>query len=188
MVVVMVGVALLAGVAPMSTAMAADEPPPTQPETSTPLGSPDALVVAADTTRSMMRRDALRALRQRGMAGLADASSGSIAGTVSDREGQGLAGICVAALRAPIEHPDAAAAVALTGSAGDYALRCLEPGPYRLFFLDCRDDPTYAVEYFPGSATFADAVPVEVETGQQIEGGDVRMFPGASVTGTVVDA
>ena len=134
-------------------------------------------------------RETLLAEAEQGGASLAQASSGSgvISGSVGNEEGTGLAGICVAALTAPLGQGDPAAVV-LSQSAGHYSLTGLAPDTYRLFFFDCQDDPIYAYEYFPASSVYADAAPIDLGEGQNLDGADALLPLGATVSGTVVDA
>lgn len=187
--VVVLLAALLASAAPHATSDALDERHMTAlPAQVTSNGSIGALAVAYAAAPAALRAAAEQAMPSDDAAALAAVASGSISGTVLGEDGVPLAGICVAALTAPLEQAAGFEAVASTGTAGEYTLSGLAPGTYRLLFLDCREVPTYAIEYYPASATFGDAMPIELAAGQELIDADIRMIPGASVAGTVIDA
>jgi hypothetical protein len=106
------------------------------------------------------------------------APTGSIIGTVTDTLGQPLEGVCVQASRAT----GGATVILTTDSSGDYTLG-VPAGDYRVQFVDCRDTPQLAGQWYPGVATSAAAQLVTVTAGLPTSGIDAVMVTGA--TGTI---
>jgi hypothetical protein len=97
---------------------------------------------------------------------------GSIAGRVTVRRtGKPAAGICVLA-----DSP-AGGGYANVSRAGDYVLRHLPPGRYRLSFFACTGHSPYADQTRPGF--------VEVTSSRPVSGVDFAVSLGGSITGTV---
>ncbi len=71
---------------------------------------------------------------------------------------------------------------------GYYRIRRLRPGQYRVFFNAGSWGSNHVSEFYPDKATLAEAVPVQVQTGQTVSGIDAQLDDSGAITGRVTDA
>ncbi|MCB0863650.1 MAG: hypothetical protein KDB66_10655 [Solirubrobacterales bacterium] len=88
---------------------------------------------------------------------------GTISGTVTSNRGKLLDDVCVEAFDA---DGNPAGVIAHT-THGQYVIKALDSGYYRVKFSDCLepDDPSVATEFYDDRGTLAEAVPVQVTRG-----------------------
>ena len=115
--------------------------------------------------------------------------SGTISGTVTNRDGIALGGICV---QATIQGSTALAenfgpGSAGTGKKGGYVLRNMPPGTYVLHFTECGRG-NYGSRWYNKKATAQTATPVTVTAGGATNGIDETLAPGGSISGIVRSA
>lgn len=111
---------------------------------------------------------------------------GTISGFVTFEPGFPAPGICVYA-----DKPGAAgywSGSARVSPDGHYRIKGLETGDYKLEFRGCGDSDNVARQFYPGKATYSEAVPVSVTQGSETPGIDADLAPGGAVTGTVFPA
>ncbi len=82
------------------------------------------------------------------------AAAGSITGTVTDRGGHPLQGICAQATTGTF-----VGGLSTTDSSGRYTIVLAKPGNYKVQFVDCSGSPTYAGQWWNGRSTPATARP-----------------------------
>jgi hypothetical protein len=153
--------------------------------------SPSIAALGALLSDSRPSRDVLLAALEEPApsSGMVAASSeaASVAGVVRDSDDNGLEGMCAAVFNAPYGEEGLVAAT-LTDASGRYVLADLPPDSYRLLFLDCNEPAVYAHEWFVDAASYATALPLELEAGMQVVDADVHLMLGANVSGRVRDA
>lgn len=110
--------------------------------------------------------------------------AGAITGRVTESGGAGVAGVCVQA-----STDERVGGFARTDSDGTYHLLVAQSGAYRVQFVDCRDVPALASQWWKGAADAAHATSVSVQPGSVVAGVDAAMQPGApaSVSGRVTN-
>lgn len=109
--------------------------------------------------------------------------TGALGGTVtSSVGGAGLEGIAVAAYNAAGE----VAAGTTTASGGHYEFESLEPGAYRIRFASLVQH--YLTQYDGAVASLAEANPVVVGEGGEVEGVDAELVAAAEIEGEVISA
>ncbi len=110
--------------------------------------------------------------------------AGAITGRVTTTGGAGVEGVCVQATTT-----DRVGGFARTGSDGTYHLLVSQDGAYRVQFVDCRDSPSLASQWWAGADDAAHATPVPVQPGSVAEGVDAVLQPGepATVSGRVTN-
>jgi protocatechuate 3,4-dioxygenase beta subunit len=109
---------------------------------------------------------------------------GFIEGRVSDGVGNPLPSVSVSAYDATGNSLFSTG----TDGNGNYRLRRLAPGPVRVFFSAFPNGGNHVSEYYPDKATLAEAVPVQVESGQTAYGTDAQLQAGGTVSGRVTDS
>jgi protocatechuate 3,4-dioxygenase beta subunit len=114
---------------------------------------------------------------------------GSIAGTVTNRNGTPLARICVQATAqgSQVLAENFGPGSAATGKNGGYVLRNLPPGTYVLHFTECGRG-VYGSRWYDKKATEQAATPVTVTAGGATTGIDETLAPGGSISGIVRSA
>jgi hypothetical protein len=112
----------------------------------------------------------------------AQASTGTVAGTVTDAGGTPLRGVCVELYADEYR-------VAVSDGQGAYRFDGVpEGGDYLVAFNACRDAVAgHAAEFYDNAAGFSDAAPVTVRAGQVQTGIDAQLEPAATISGTVTD-
>ena len=110
--------------------------------------------------------------------------AGAITGRVTESGGAGVAGVCVQA-----STDERVGGFARTDSDGTYHLLVAQGGAYRVQFVDCRDAPALASQWWKGAVDAAHATSVSVQPGSVVAGVDAAMQPGApaSVSGRVTN-
>lgn len=111
------------------------------------------------------------------------AAAGTLRGTVTDRTGHPLEGICVQATAATF-----VGGLARTQSDGTYSLNLARGGTFKVQFVDCTDQPRYAGQWWD-AATAANARTVTVAAGRTVAHIDAALARGkvATVSGRVVN-
>lgn len=106
-----------------------------------------------------------------------------IRGTVTDRAGNPLGGICVQATTSTF-----VGGLSTTDGAGNYAVDLARPGKYVVQFVDCRDTPVYAGQWWTGP-TPGLPLPITVGRGRVIAHVDAALRRGAvgSISGRVTN-
>jgi hypothetical protein len=97
----------------------------------------------------------------------------SVAGVVRDRAHRPLDGICVTAF----DPSGRFVASTVSGRSGRYALSSLPSGSYRVQFMDCRETPAFATEWWNDRPSFEEADPVGVAPGARVRGIDAFLEP-----------
>jgi hypothetical protein len=112
--------------------------------------------------------------------------SGTIAGTVTNRDGKPLPSICVRArLRGtPSEGRFFGPGASVTGRRGTYILRGLPAGDYVVQFIDC-GRASYGSRWYQHKPSAQAATPVTVTPGGATTGIDEKLAPGGSISGRV---
>ncbi|MGZ4737041.1 MAG: carboxypeptidase regulatory-like domain-containing protein [Acidimicrobiia bacterium] len=107
----------------------------------------------------------------------------SVSGTVTDENGNPIAGISVAVN--PIN--DGSSAWGQTDAQGNYTTNALPPGTYRVEFHDWSQNPVWATQFWDGQVTQDAATPLTLTSGDgPVRGGiDASLTHGATVSGTV---
>lgn len=137
-------------------------------------------------------RRALLAALSIAMLAPAAASAETISGHVLNADGTPVTDehICIRPVLGPFGANVPDAVVSQPGQGGAYSIT-VDPGSYSVTYADCpgpgastrNDAPTY---YGPtGTGTYADAGQVTVTAGHDVTGVDVRLRPGATLTGHV---
>ncbi len=103
--------------------------------------------------------------------------AGAITGHVTDRSGDPLEGICVQA-----STDSQFGGLARTNSSGDYTITLAAAGSFRVQFVDCRDTPSFAGQWWDDQPTAASSALVPVVAGQTAPGVDAQLDPGAVAT------
>lgn len=109
------------------------------------------------------------------------ATGSSISGTVTDEDGQPLAGICVFASKQGFGNYD------LTDASGAYSVGALVAGDYRVNFSDCNSPRVFAGEYYDDKLSYEAANLVTVQSQANLTGIDAELATGGSISGTVTD-
>lgn len=104
---------------------------------------------------------------------------GSIAGTVTDSNGAGLAGIDVQLIRDGDSYPTRRTS---TDGNGNYRFAVLAPGVYRIEFVD--PDGIYAFQFYPNATTLAEATLLFI-AGDNRTGIDTQLPVGGVITGII---
>ena len=111
-------------------------------------------------------------------------SGAEITGTIRDKSGKPVSGICAATLN--LSGPDIDFANGKSDRSGRYVLSGLSPGKYLTFFtIGCGAKGNYAFQWWRNTPSLSKAVRIKVTARQVISGIDPVMLPGAAVTGTV---
>ena len=113
--------------------------------------------------------------------------SGSIAGTVTNRNGQPLARICVTATpvgEASLTRFFFGSDTAVTSKDGSYVLREVPPATYVVQFFECGRG-LYGSRWYKQKATPQSGTPVTVAPGGAVTGIDETLAPGGSISGRV---
>jgi Carboxypeptidase regulatory-like domain len=112
--------------------------------------------------------------------------SGSIAGTVTNRDGKPISGICVQAViqGSSPSTENFGPGSGYTRKNGTYLVRFLPPGTYVLHFTEC-GRPAYGSRWYNKKATEQAATPVTVTAGGATTGIDETLAPGGSISGVV---
>jgi hypothetical protein len=108
------------------------------------------------------------------------AVGGSISGTVTDTSGQPLDGICATAILG-----NTGSNVGRTNGAGQYAVRGLRSGDYRISFSDCAGG-NYVQTYYPDARSFDSGAIVTVEGTNAVTAINQTLELGGAVAGSVV--
>jgi len=111
------------------------------------------------------------------------AARGSIAGTVTNGTGGGLANITVTAYRDLGNGSDTLAGSTSTSASGAYTLTNLEPGSYRLRFADPLHG--FATEWYDNQPDRQGTTLVAVAAAQAVTGKDAQLAGGATISGVV---
>jgi hypothetical protein len=111
---------------------------------------------------------------------------GKITGTVTDTETGLPVHAYVCAL--PTVHRGGDERCAYSDGSGDYAVRGLHDGSYKVRFFPVAPDEDHVFEYYDGEPTKSEADPVSVTEGQVTSGIDAALSPGGEISGTVTDA
>lgn len=107
---------------------------------------------------------------------------GSISGTVTGSNGDPLAGVCVSALDAGMNHVVGVD----TDDNGEYRMRGMTPGSYYLKFEPCSNaSEGHLDQYFDGVTQFSQATAVTVTPGTNQSGKNAQLAAGGKITGTV---
>ncbi|HEX7993544.1 MAG TPA: carboxypeptidase-like regulatory domain-containing protein [Streptosporangiaceae bacterium] len=113
--------------------------------------------------------------------------NGSMTGTVTDRSGRPLAGICVEARVAGssgTEYFFYGQTFTNTRKNGTYSLSRMAPGTYVIQYVDCRHG-TYGSRWYKQKASPQSGTPVTVASGETTSGIDETLAPGGSIAGVV---
>jgi len=111
--------------------------------------------------------------------------AGQISGLARSRAGALLPNVCVFAMN--VRTLDFGAAI--TGKSGGYTLRHLEPGRYRVQFIDCGGFPQhYASQWYRRQASQARATRVPVHSYRTTHAINAQLSTGGAVAGTVTSA
>ncbi len=113
--------------------------------------------------------------------------SGSIAGTVTNRNGQPLARICVTATpvgEASLTRFFFGSNTAVTQKDGSYVLREMPPATYVVQFFECGRG-LFGSRWYKQKATPQSGTPVTVAPGGAVTGIDETLAPGGSISGRV---
>ena len=115
--------------------------------------------------------------------------AGSITGVVTNRRGQPLRGICVAATQAGTSGPVVygGAGGAISGKTGAYLVRGLSAGSYDVQFSPCGRG-TYGSRFYHHKPTVQSATPVTVTAGSTTSGISEVLAPGGSISGRVTSS
>jgi hypothetical protein len=115
--------------------------------------------------------------------------AGSIAGVVTNRRGQPLRGICVAATQPGTSGPVVfgGAGGAITGKTGAYLVRGLGAGSYDVHFSECGRGG-YGSRWYHQKPTAQSATPVTVTAGSTTTGISEVLAPGGSISGRVISS
>jgi Carboxypeptidase regulatory-like domain len=111
----------------------------------------------------------------------------SITGTVTNRSGKPLAGICVEARAAGssgAEYFFYGQTFTTTRKNGTYSLSRVAPGTYVIQYVDCRHQ-TYGSRWYKQEASPQSGTPVTVTPGGTASGIDEKLAPGGSISGVV---
>ena len=111
---------------------------------------------------------------------------GSIAGTVTDSSGTGIAGVCVYAYATAGGFGGSAE----TSSSGSYTIEGLATGSYTVGFSGCAGASAYATAYYStGGATssYFGASAVPVTAGSTVSGISAQLSVAGTISGTVTD-
>jgi hypothetical protein len=112
---------------------------------------------------------------------VAEAATGSIAGTVTDAStAEPIEGVEVCA--EPAGEEEGSGACGLTETDGTYFIGGLAPGQYTVGFWAGRE---YESQYYDGAGTWSEADPVEVLSGASTAGIDAELQQTAGIEGTV---
>ncbi len=113
--------------------------------------------------------------------------SGTITGVVTGPACGRLTGICVTTTNLADHTQDEAQATLINPftSAGSYTITGLAPGRYAVQFTACEGQP-YASQWYRGQASLGSATAVTVRSGKVTSGINVRLGPGASISGRVI--
>ena len=109
---------------------------------------------------------------------------GTISGVVTFEPGFPVPAVCVYA-----DKPGAAgywSGFARVTPDGPYKMKGLETGDYKLEFRGCGESDNVARQFYPGKATYTEAVPVSVTQGFDTPGINAHLAPGGSISGTVI--
>lgn len=120
-----------------------------------------------------------------------DDNTGRIAGRVTDSDRIPLQGIEITTyLYDPIPMWDAfwpypwwRISTTKTDKAGAYQIAELQPGIYKVYFSDPKEN--YAFQYYGNSTTLSHAMTIEVVSAQTVTGIDATMIPGSTIRGSV---
>ena len=117
------------------------------------------------------------------------ATGGSISGTVTDEENNPLANIGVHLYVDPTGNGfwEPTGIYGMTDLAGQYTIADLDPGPYRLRFIDGGWPLGYASEYYNNVLQLADAATVTVADAQNVTI-DAQLTAASRIEGLVTDA
>ncbi len=111
--------------------------------------------------------------------------AGEITGRVIDaRTSQALGGITVEAF----DGDSSFVTLVTTQSDGNYHLRGLATGTYRIGFFDDVNGGDHVSQFYDGQPTLGTATTVHVVAGQSVGGVDAALATGGSITGQVTDA
>lgn len=115
--------------------------------------------------------------------------SGSISGTVTNRDGKPLARICVEAssVGAPAPTYFFGPGFTVTRKNGNYVLHGMSPGSYVIHFVDCGKQ-TYGSRWYQHKARPQSGTPVTVTAGTATTGINETLAPGGSISGLVRDS
>jgi hypothetical protein len=110
------------------------------------------------------------------------ARGGRISGTVTDKQGTGVAGICV------LVESNSLLGVTVTRPGGTYSVGQLSSGSYHASFSGgCGDNGSYAPQYYRDRNNLGAADAISVIAGQNSVGINATMAPGATLAGTVTN-
>jgi 5-hydroxyisourate hydrolase-like protein (transthyretin family) len=112
------------------------------------------------------------------------APPGQISGTVTNADGDAVAGITVTAYDADTGE---FGADATTKKDGTYTLKKLDAADYTVEFRDNADFTLYAPEYYDDQTAFEDADPVTVAASQSVSGIDAVLARLGTISGSVTD-
>ena len=112
----------------------------------------------------------------------AEASTGTLAGTVTDASGNTLQGVCVELYAEQYR-------TAVSDERGAYRFDDVpEGGDYLVAFNSCPEPLAgHAAEFYDNAAGFSDATPLSVRAGQAQTGIDAQLERAATISGTVTD-
>jgi 5-hydroxyisourate hydrolase-like protein (transthyretin family) len=110
---------------------------------------------------------------------------GKITGTVTDAETALPLHAYVCAL--PTVHRGGDEPCAYSNGSGDYSLRGLHDGSYKVRFFAVAPDEDHVSEYFDDKPSKREADPVSVAEGEITGGIDAALSPGGKISGTVTD-
>ncbi len=112
--------------------------------------------------------------------------SGVITGTVTTKAGKPATQVCVELADARTRQFVATNFEGgFTNKSGHYRLGDLTPGRYLVQFVDCREEPQLAEQWFGHSAAVSVAKPVIVKPGATTSGINAALTPGGIVSGQV---
>lgn len=104
----------------------------------------------------------------------------TLSGTITNENGDPLESICIDVVSGPTYY-----IWDLSSTDGTYSLTNLAPADYKLAFYDC-DTGVYAFEFYNDKATFEQADPVTVASGQHVTGIDAQLAVGGRLKGRAV--
>jgi Carboxypeptidase regulatory-like domain/CarboxypepD_reg-like domain len=111
---------------------------------------------------------------------------GKVTGTVTDTETGLPVHAYVCAL--PTVHRGGDERCAYSDGSGDYAVRGLHDGSYKVRFFPVAPDEDHVFEFFDDKPSKREADPVSVTEGEATSGIDAALSPGGKISGTVTDA
>jgi hypothetical protein len=112
----------------------------------------------------------------------------TIAGTVTDRKGRPVPGICTEVDQSAPSQSAGSSFVNATASDGSYVVNQLDAGTYEVgFYVGCGNSANYAPYWYDNQTDPSLATPIALATGAS-KTVNAKLQPGAAIAGTVTDA